>query len=151
MKLAVGCDPNATPLKAEVIEELKQLGHEVRDFGSDDPIYANVVIDVAEAVVRGEFERGIVLCGTGIGASIAANKVPGAYCALVTDAYQAERAALSNNANMIALGSQVTGNMSARTIVRTYVANTYQPGGRSQAKIDRIYDYAQKVTVGGKR
>jgi len=146
MKIAIGCDPNATPLKKEVIEELEKMGHELTDFGSDDPIYANVVIDVAEAVVRGEYERGVVMCGTGIGASIAANKVPGAYCALVTDAYQAERAALSNDANIIAMGQQVTGNMVARMMARTYFENTgnFDTNGRSAPKVQRIYDYAQK-------
>ncbi|MDL2230159.1 RpiB/LacA/LacB family sugar-phosphate isomerase [Treponema sp. OttesenSCG-928-L16] len=142
MKVAVGCDPNASGLKNEIIDELKTLGHEVIDFGSEDDIYANVAIAVAEAVVRGECGRGVVLCGTGIGVSLAANKVPGAYCALVTDAYQAERAALSNNANLIALGSQVTGNKSARLLVRTWMSLTYQAGGRSDEKLQRIYDYA---------
>ena len=147
MKVAIGCDPNATWLKNEVIDELEGLGHEVKDFGADDPIYANVVIDVGEAVVRGEYERGVVLCGTGIGASIAANKVPGVYCALVTDAYQAERAALSNNANVIAMGSQVTGNKVARVLARTWMANTYEPGGRSEPKIARITEYEKENTA----
>ena len=142
MKLVIGCDPNASALKASVIEEVRGLGHEITDLGSDDPVYANVVIEVAEAVARGDFTRGIVLCGTGIGASIAANKVPGAYCALVTDAYQAERASLSNNANVIALGAQITGEKLARLLVRTWLAHEYQPGGRSQVKIDRIARYA---------
>ena len=142
MTVAIGCDPNASRLKRELIEELEALGHDVTDFGSDDPIYANVVIAVGEAVVAGKFDRGVVLCGTGIGASIAANKVPGVYCALVTDAYQAERAALSNNANLIALGAQVTGPRLGRTLVRTWMAHEYQPGGRSEAKVQRITDYA---------
>ncbi len=142
MKIAVGCDPNASGLKAEVIGEMRELGHEVVDLGSDDPIYANVVIEVGEAVAAGRFDRGVVLCGTGIGASIAANKVPGVYCALVTDAYQAERAALSNNANVIALGAQVTGPQVGRLLVRTYLANAYVPGGRSEPKIQRIAEYA---------
>ena len=144
MKVAVGCDPNASALKLEVIEELRSLGHEVTDFGSDDPVYANVVIEVGETVARGEYGRGVVLCGTGIGASIAANKVPGVYCALVTDAYQAERAALSNNANVLALGAQVTGSMSARTLVRTWMANSYVSGGRSESKVQRIVEYARE-------
>ena len=144
MKIAIGCDPNAAPLKREVKEELESLGHEVTDFGSDDPIYANVAIEVSEAVARGEYDRGVVMCGTGIGASIAANKVPGAYCALVTDCYQAERAALSNNANMIAMGQQVTGDKMARLMVRTWINNTnnFDPNGRSGPKMKRIYDYA---------
>ncbi len=144
MKIAIGCDPNAIPLKQEVIEELKGMGHELTDFGSDDAIYANVVIDVAEAVARGDYDRGVVMCGTGIGASIAANKVPGAYCALVTDAYQAERAALSNDANLIAMGQQVTGNKVARLMARVYMENTgnFDASGRSAPKVQRIYDYA---------
>lgn len=144
MRVAIGCDPNATPLKEEVIEELTALGHEVTDFGSDDPVYANVVIEVAEAVAAGRYDRGVVMCGTGIGASIAANKVPGAYCALVTDHYQAERAALSNNANLIAMGQQVTGNKVARGMVKVWMENTehFDPDGRSGPKVERIYEYA---------
>lgn len=142
MKIAIGCDPNANALKQELIDELRNLGHEVDDFGSEDPIYANVVIRVGEAVVKGKYKRGIVLCGTGIGASIAANKVKGIYCALVTDTYQAQRAALSNNANMIALGAQVTGPKLARIIVREWMSNSYKPNGRSEPKIKRIEDYS---------
>ncbi len=141
MRVVIGCDPNANALKSEVIDELKKLGHEVVDLGSDDPVYANVAIAVAESVVREAGSRGIVICGTGIGVSLAANKVRGAYCALLTTAYQAERAALSNDANMIALGSQVTGNMEARLLVRTWMSNFYKPGGRSDEKIKRIHDY----------
>ena len=144
MKVALGCDPNAAPLKMEVSDELQNLGHEVRDFGSEDPIYANVVFEVAEAVVRGEYDRGIVMCGTGIGASIAANKVSGAYCALVTDTYQAERAALSNNANLIAMGQQVTGSVIARQMARVFLENTphFDPAGRSGPKVKRIVEYS---------
>jgi ribose 5-phosphate isomerase B len=145
VKIAIGCDPNAASLKQEVKEELESLGHQVTDFGSTDPIYANVVIEVAEAVVRGEFDRGVVMCGTGIGASIAANKVPGAYCALVTDYYQAERAALSNNANMIAMGQQVTGTKVARMMAKAWIENTehFDSNGRSAPKVERIYEYAE--------
>ena len=143
MKIAIGCDPNASDLKREVIDELTTLGHEVDDMGSDDPVYANVVIKVGEAVAAGEYDRGVVMCGTGIGASIAANKVPGVYCALLTDAYQAERATLSNNANVIAMGAQVTGVKVARLLARTYMANAYVPGGRSEPKVRRITEYAE--------
>ena len=141
MKVAIGCDPNASELKEELIDELKSLGHAVDDFGSDDPIYPNVVIEVGEAVAAGRYERGVVLCGTGIGASIAANKVTGVFCALVTDVYQAERAALSNNANVIAMGAQVTGASLARSLLRTWMAHSYSNGGRSEAKINRISEY----------
>ena len=142
--IAIGGDPNAAALKAEIIDEIRRLGHEITDMGSDDPVYANVVFTVSEAVAQGDYDRGVVLCGTGIGASISANKVPGAYCALVTDVYQAERAALSNDANVVALGAQVTGVKLARLIVKTWLALEYVSGGRSDPKIRRIQDYAKE-------
>ena len=92
MKIAIGCDPNAEAFKQQLIPFIEGLGHEVTDFGSEDTIYANTAIRVGEAVAAKEYERGILICGTGIGISIAANKVKGAYCALVTDVYQAQRA-----------------------------------------------------------
>jgi ribose 5-phosphate isomerase B len=108
-KIAIGCDPNASAMKVAIVEHLKTQGLECEDYGSDDPVYANTAIRVAEAVASGRHERGILICGTGIGVSIAANKVPGAYAALVTDSYSAERAAKSNNANIICFGAQTLG------------------------------------------
>ena len=85
MKIAIGCDPNAEEAKKEIIAYIKKKGYgEVTDFGSEDPIYANVAIDVAEHVASGEYDRGVLICGTGLGVSIAANKVKGAYAALVS-------------------------------------------------------------------
>lgn len=101
MKIAIGCDPNAENEKQALMKFIEDKGlGEVEDFGSTDPIYANVAIKVGEAVASKEFDRGILLCGTGLGVSIAANKVKGAYAALLTDAYSAERARLSNDANI---------------------------------------------------
>ena len=91
--------------------------------------------DVAKYVADGKAERGILICGTGIGVSIAANKVPGAFCALVTDTYQAKRAQLSNNANLIALGAQVTGIELAKEIVTAYLGETYVESDRSRDKV----------------
>lgn len=144
MKLAFGCDPNAEDLKQLLMEHARQLGHEVADFGSQDPIYANVVTQVGEAVAASEFDRGVVLCGTGIGASIAANKVKGVYCALVSDVYQAQRAQLSNNANVIAIGAQVTGPEVAKVLLETYLAKKYEEQSRSAPKIARITEYENK-------
>lgn len=141
MKIAIGCDPNAADLKNVIFAYVQKLGHDITDFGSDDPIYANVAFQVAEAVVQKEFDRGIVICGTGIGVSISANKVKGAYCALVTDVYQAQRAQLSNDANLIALGAQVTGVELAMCLVKEYLQNTYDPASRSKPKVDRIKEY----------
>jgi ribose 5-phosphate isomerase B len=144
-KVAIGCDPNAAELKEVIKEHLKKLGYQYQDYGSDDTVYANVAIRVAEAVARGEHERGILICGTGIGVSIAANKVQGAYAALCSDAYSAERARKSNNANIMTMGSQVVGSQLAKTLVTIWMQSEYTPGGRSEPKVQRIiqYDHAR--------
>jgi ribose 5-phosphate isomerase B len=144
MKIAIGCDPNAAQFKAELIPFIESLGHEVTDYGSDDAIYANVAIAVATDVAAKAADRGVLICGTGIGVSITANKVDGAYAALVNNVYQAERAQLSNNANIIAMGSQVTGIELAKCLVRTYLSLSYDPDSRSAPKVDRIVEYEKK-------
>lgn len=141
MKIVFGCDPNAAQLKNELISYVRSLGHEVFDFGSDDTIYANVAFAVGEAVASKKYDRGILVCGTGIGVSIAANKVKGAYAACVHDVYQAQRAELSNHANIITLGSQVVGSELAKCIVKEYLSVTYDPNSRSAPKIERICEY----------
>ncbi|MBE6934975.1 MAG: RpiB/LacA/LacB family sugar-phosphate isomerase [Ruminococcaceae bacterium] len=146
MKIAFGCDPNATAFKATIMEYVKAKGHECVDYGSDDPIYANVAIKVAEEVAAGVCERGMLFCGTGIGVCIAANKVPGAYAALVNNVYQAQRAQLSNSANIITMGAQVTGIEVAKMMVDEYLGCTFDPQSRSLPKIQRIYDYEKEAT-----
>ncbi|HRL49727.1 MAG TPA: RpiB/LacA/LacB family sugar-phosphate isomerase [Propioniciclava sp.] len=141
MKLAFGCDPNAYEMKDALIEEAKALGHEVVDFPSEDPIYANVAVQVAEYVVDGHADRGVLVCGTGIGVSIAANKVRGAYCACVTDVYQAQRATLSNNANLISMGSQVLGVETAKVLLGEYLGHEFDAGSRSAPKVARIREF----------
>jgi ribose 5-phosphate isomerase B len=143
-KIAIGCDPNASGLKEIIKAHLSQMGYEWEDYGSDDPIYANVAIKVAEEVASGKHERGILMCGTGIGMSISANKVPGAYAALCADPYSTERSRKSNNANIMTLGSQVIGPELAKSLVTIWMASEYTPGGRSEPKIQRIYDYADE-------
>jgi len=149
MKVAIGCDPNAVDLKKILIPYIESLGHEVVDYGSDDPIYANVAFDVAEDVAAGVCERGILICGTGIGVSIAANKVKGAYAACVSNIYQAQRAQLSNNANIITLGSQVIGSELAKCFVKEYLGLSYDPKSRSAAKVDRIVAYESENSCNG--
>ena len=148
-KIAIGCDPNADELKEVVKRQLTDLGYEYEDYGSDDPIYANVAIKVAEQVAAGVHERGILICGTGIGMCITANKVAGAYAALCSDAYSTERSIKSNNANIMTMGSQVTGPELAKSLVKIWMESEYAPGGRSQPKIQRIYDYAKDSTQKG--
>ena len=146
MKIAVGCDPNAHVAKEEIIEYIKKnnLG-EVTDFGSDDPIYANVAIEVAEAVVRGEYDRGILFCGTGLGMSLAANKVKGAYAALLSDVYSAKRARLSNDANIACLGAFTIGNKLREELVYAFLTNEFVPGCSSQPKVDAMRAYEEKT------
>jgi len=143
-KVAIGCDPNATDHKVAMKNHLTELGYEYEDFGSDDPIYANVAIKVSEAVATGKFERGILICGTGIGVCIAANKVPGAYAALCSDVFSTERSIKSNNVNIMTMGAQVTGIELAKKLVEVWMKSEYVPGGRSECKIQRIYEYAEK-------
>lgn len=145
MKIAIGCDPNATELKAAIKKHLNDLGYEWEDYGSNDPIYPNVAIKVAEAVASGKHQRGILICGTGIGMCIAANKVPGAYAALCSDAYSAERARKSNNANIMTLGAQVMGPELAKTLVTIWMNSEYTPGGRSEPKVQRICLYENEL------
>ena len=141
MKIAIGCDPNAEEFKRQLIPFIEDMGIDVTDFGSEDPIYANTAIKVATAVANKEYDRGILVCGTGIGVCIAANKVKGAYAALVNNVYQAQRAQLSNNANIITMGAQVTGIEVAKCMVKEYLSNFYNPNSRSAPKVERILEY----------
>lgn len=141
MKIAMGCDPNAEDFKKEMKEYVEALGHEVMDFGSEDTIYARVAVKVGEEVAAGHFERGILFCGTGLGVMLAANKVKGIRAANVTNVYAAKRAVLSNDCNIITLGSQVTGNMLAKELISAYLASEYTYNERSGKKVDAINAY----------
>lgn len=145
MKIAIGCDPNASEAKLEMIRYLKSKGYEdIRDFGSDDPIYANTAIAVAEAVAGGAYDRGILLCGTGLGVSIAANKVKGAYAALLTDVYSAKRARLSNDANIACFGAFTTGAKHREEMIDAFLSSEFVPGCSSQPKVDAFRTYDQQ-------
>ncbi len=144
-KIAIGCDPNAQAEKEAIIKYIEAKGYgEVTDFGSEDPIYANVAIKVAEAVASGEYERGVLLCGTGLGVSIAANKVKGAYAALCSDVYSAQRARLSNDANIICMGAFTTGAKVRELLVDAFLTNEFVPGCSSQPKVDRFVQYDEE-------
>lgn len=142
MKIAIGCDPNAQKEKEDLIKFIEAKGYgEVTDFGSEDPIYANVAIAVGEAVAAGQYDRGILICGTGIGVSIAANKVKGAYAALVSDTYSAQRARLSNDANIICMGAFTTGSKEREMFTTEFLTNEFVKGCASQPKVDRFVEY----------
>ena len=147
MRIAIGSDHRGCKLKELVIRILEEHGYSYHDFGCYDEEavdYPDIGVKVAGAVAGGEFDRGILICGTGIGMSISANKVPGAYAALCADPYSTERSRKSNNANIMTLGSQVIGPELAKSLVTSWMASEYTPGGRSEPKIQRIYDYAEE-------
>ncbi len=135
MRIAIGCDPNAAPLKTYLIPLIQKMGHEWKDFGSDDPIYAKVAIAVAEAVRDGKYDRGLLLCGTGIGMSVAANKVKGAIAALVSDVYSAKKAVRSNKANIICMGAFTTGTGLAGELLEAYLSVDYAANTPSAEKV----------------
>lgn len=128
MKIAFGNDHAAREVRAELIEYAKSLGHEVVDYGyagdgsADYPVYAR---KVANAVVNGEADCGILVCGTGIGMAIAANKVHGIRCAVCNDPYSATMAHEHNDANVIAVGARVVGIEVLKSIFRNYLAARY--------------------------
>lgn len=142
MKIAIGCDPNAQEAKEQLIQFIESKGYgEITDFGSEDPIYANTAIAVAEAVASKEYDRGILVCGTGLGVSIAANKVKGAYAALLSDTYSAKRARLSNDANIACMGAFTTGNKLREELVDAFLTSEFVEGCSSQPKVDAFRAY----------
>jgi len=144
--IAIGCDHGGYELKQAVIGYLKEQGLEYKDFGTystdscDYPIYGEAV---ARAVAGGECEKGIIICGTGIGISIAANKVKGIRAALCGDCFSAEFTRRHNDANILAMGARVTGSGLALKIVETFL-NTEFEGGRHARRIDLISDIEER-------
>ena len=141
MKIAIGNDHAAVTLKFHVLEYLKQKGHEVLNFGvdvverTDYPCRAE---DVAKAVVSGEADYGIVICGTGVGISIAANKVHGIRCACVSEPVSARLCRAHNNCNMIAFGERIVGPQLAEAIVDAFLETEFSGAERHQRRIDMI-------------
>ena len=140
MKIAIGCDHGALALKESVKKVLAELGMEIDDVGTyteDSVDYPDVAEKVCGKVVSGEAERGVVLCGTGVGISIAANKIRGIRCALCGEAYSARMARAHNDANVLALGGRVLGPELAGDIVRTFFTTDFE-GGRHARRIGKI-------------
>jgi ribose 5-phosphate isomerase B len=143
MKLAIGCDEAACELKELLKTHLLAEGHDVTDFGTHDcapVLYPDVAFEVAERVAKGDFERAVLLCGTGIGMAISANKVPGIRAAQCHDTYSAERASRSNDAQIVTLGARVVGAELAKAIVDSWLRCHFD-GGRSIPKVRRIEEY----------
>ncbi len=141
MKIAIGCDHGALALKNKVVDHLKEQGHEVTDFGTytlDSCDYPDFAAKAAQAVAEGVCQRGIVLCTTGIGVSITANKVKGIRCALLHDLMSARMTREHNDTNMMAIGAAVTGEMLALEIVDTWLGTPFSQGERHQRRIDKM-------------
>ncbi|AJO21490.1 ribose 5-phosphate isomerase B [Weizmannia coagulans] len=151
MRIAVGADHNAFDLKESVKAYITSLGHEVVDYGcysKDEIDYPGVAFKVAGEINNGTVERGILFCGTGIGMAIAANKVPGIRAAQCHDVYSAERAQLSNNAQIITMGAKVIGEEAAKKVAKAYLNVTFQ-GGNSARKIDQIMEKESENLIQG--
>ncbi len=146
MKVAIGCDHGGYILKSAVISTLQDLGADVVDFGTngtDSVDYPEFGQKVAESVASGQCECGVVICGTGIGISISANKVKGIRCAVVTNTFMAEATKKHNNANIIALGGRVVSEDEAIAIVKAWFSADFE-GDRHQKRLNQIADIEQK-------
>ena len=146
MKIAIGCDHGGFQLKGEIISYLKEEGYEVQDFGTyseESCDYPDYAVKVAESVASKENELGIIICGTGIGVSIVANKVPGIRAALCSDTFSAHATRQHNNANILTMGQRVVGPGLALDIVKTFLTSEYE-GGRHERRIEKIKQIEEK-------
>lgn len=140
MKIGIGADHNAFSAKEEMISHIKTLGHEVVDVGcysSEETDYPGIAAEIADKVVEKNIDRGILICGTGIGMAITANKIKGVRAAQVHDPYSAERAQLSNNAQIITFGAKVIGIDVMKHLADIYLKHSFSEG-RSARKIKQI-------------
>ncbi len=140
MHIAIGSDHAGFDLKQAITSLLSELGHSYEDFGcyNTDPVdYPDFARSVAQAVAQRRFDHGILICSTGIGMSIAANKVPGVYAALCHDVFGAQRSRQHNNANVLCLGGSVIGVDLAKDIVHTYLGTDFE-GGRHAQRLEKV-------------
>ena len=149
MKIAIGNDHAALELKNHIVDYLVKEGHEVVNFGTDTPASTDYPIygaRVAHAVANGECERGIVICGTGIGISISANKVKGIRCALCSEPVSAKLTRQHNDANILAMGARIIGPAMAEEIVHTFLTTEFE-GGRHSRRVDLITKLENGQTI----
>lgn len=147
MKIAIGSDNLGNDLKKLLIDEFAKKGHTFKDFGSYEEgtcDYPDVAVKVADAIAEKKFDRGILICGTGIGMAIAANKVKGVYAAVCHDIYSTQRSILSNNANVMCMGAIVIGTATAKTLVDIWLGLEFIESP-SSVKINKIKDIEKRV------
>ena len=141
MKIAIGCDHGGFQLKSAIMKYLEDKGYEYKDFGTyseESCDYPDIAIAVAEDVAAGRYDKGILICGTGIGIGIAANKVPGIRAALCHDTFSAHASRQHNDANILTMGQRVIGQGLALDIVDIWLHTEFE-GGRHQRRIDKIH------------
>lgn len=141
MKIAIGCDHGGFQLKNAIMKYLEDKGYDYKDFGTyseESCDYPDIAIAVAEDVAAGKFDKGILICGTGIGIGIAANKVPGIRAALCHDTFSAHASRQHNDANILTMGQRVIGQGLALDIVDIWLHTEFE-GGRHQRRIDKIH------------
>lgn len=150
MRIAVGGDSAGEGLAKTIVEHLKKKGHEVADLSHPTDQHPELYSNSANAwgfpVLSGDYDRGILCCGTGIGVCISANKIPGIRAALTHDTYSAERAALSNNAHIITMGSRVIGAEVAKTIADAWLAQSFDPASPSAKNVAGIDALGKKYS-----
>lgn len=143
MKIAICSDHGGFELKLRLIPFIEEMGHTVTDFGcfSEASVdYPDMAFPMAEAVAAGEYERGIAICGTGIGVSICCNKVKGIRCALCGDVLSAELTRRHNDSNVLAMGGRIIGPETAKAITRVWLETGFD-GGRHENRINKITEY----------
>lgn len=144
--IAIACDHAALEMKKDIILLLEEMGLEYRDFGTyseescDYPVFAE---KAARAVASGECERGILICGTGVGMSLVANKIPGIRCVVCSEPYSAQLSRMHNNSNMLAFGARVIGSGLARMITKIWLETEFE-GGRHQRRVDMISEVEKR-------
>lgn len=146
MNIAISSDHGGNTLRKEITSLLDELGHTYQDFGpqtSDSVDYPDYAGPVSEGVATGKFDRGILICGTGIGMSIAANKIKGIRCALVHDVFSAKATRSHNDSNILAMGERVIGGGLAREIVKTWLESEFE-GGRHERRVAKLSELENK-------
>lgn len=142
MKVGIAADHGGFELKEEMKEYLAEAGYDIKDFGAirfnpeDD--YPDIVIPMAKAVAKRDFAKGVAICGSGVGACVAANKVAGARAALITDIYSAHQGVEDDDMNIICLGGRVTGYELAKELILTFIRSNYKELDRYKRRLDKI-------------
>lgn len=151
MRIAIGADHAGVPLNAAVIAELRRLGHEVTDLGTHDPSqpddYPDYAAAVANEVTSGRCERGILVCGSGVGVSVAANKVPGIRAALCHDTYSAHQGVEHDDMNVLCMGARVIGPELMLEIVRAFVGAKFTGEERHVRRLRKVLDLEERFTA----